>query len=100
MFREFLSSGVSHKKKETEVLVTQFGSILANKGSTNIRGMLLRLADNTRTLRSDEVRISDSIISPLRGVTAALRFRDSCISCSCVPRCEVVHGCCGCWLHF
>jgi len=65
LFCEFLSNGVSHNKKETEVLGTQLGSILVNKGSTNITGMLLRLADNARTLRSDEVRISDSIRSPV-----------------------------------
>lgn len=77
MFREFLSKEVSHKKEETEVLGTQLGSILVNKGSTNITGMLLRLADNARTLRSDEVRMSDSIRSSLRGVTAVRRVRDS-----------------------
>lgn len=78
MFREYLSNVVSHKKKETEVLGTQLGSILVNKGSSNITGMLLRLADNARTLRSDEVRISDSIRFPLRGVTSVRRVRDSC----------------------
>ena len=77
MYREFLSSGASHKKEETEVLGIRLGSILVNKGRTNIGEMFLRLADNARTLRSDEVRISDSIRSPLRGVTAVLRIRDS-----------------------
>lgn len=77
MYREFLSSGASHKKEETELLGIRLGSILVNKGSTNIREMLLRLADKARNLRSDEVRISDFIRSPLRGVTVVLRVRDS-----------------------
>jgi hypothetical protein len=100
VYREFLSSGASHKKEKTAVLGTQLGSILINKGSTNITGMLLRLADNARTLRSDEVRISNSIRSPLRVVTAVRRVRDSCIGCFLIPRYEIVHGCSVCWIHF